>query len=434
LLPKSGSGHVKSSPERSAPKILLVAEHASAVFGGEALIPYQYFKHLRELDLDVHLLVHERTRKELLAAFSSDNERIHFVSDSFINILCYKIGKLMPDRLAVFTVGVISHFDTQMRQRNVVQSLQHKFRFDIIHEPIPVSPKLPSMLFGLSAPVVIGPMNGGMDYPPNYKMDSVFERFIVRCFRLSAGFWNAVFPGKQRAALLLVANKRTYDALPTTLKSKRIVEFVENGVDVNLFSPQTRLTAHKTFRIIHIGRLVDVKRVDLLLAACSKLIGKIEFQLDLVGDGPLRGLLEAQAERLSLNSYVRFHGRLPQATTAELLRDADLMVLTSMRECGGAVVLEAMASGVPVIAAKWGGPADYVTADSGMLIPPATPQVFVDELTKVMIWMAQNERERVMMGKAGRERATELYDWHRKARALVKIYRDVLVLGTPKAI
>ena len=53
-----------------------------------------------------------------------------------------------------------------------------------------------------------------------------------------------------------------------------------------------------------------------------------------------------------------------------LLRNSDIMVLPSMRECGGAVVLEAMASGVPVIAAKWGGPADYISEGTGILIPP----------------------------------------------------------------
>src|SRR5262245_54849988 len=172
------------------PKILLVAEHASAVFGGEALIPFQYFKHLRETGVDVHLLVHERTQNELRCAFSSDHERLHFVSDSLVNIWCHNLGKLMPDRLAVFTVGVISHFDTQIRQRNLVRSLLQKYRFDIVHEPIPVSPKLPSMLFGLSVPVIIGPMNGGMDYPPNYKADSHFERLIVWCLRSTTDFWN----------------------------------------------------------------------------------------------------------------------------------------------------------------------------------------------------------------------------------------------------
>src|SRR4051812_3350452 len=81
-------------------RILLVAEHASAAFGGEALIPFQYFKHLRKMNVDVHLLVHERTRKELEESFSEDRDRLQFVSDSRLNIWCYKIGRRMPDRLA----------------------------------------------------------------------------------------------------------------------------------------------------------------------------------------------------------------------------------------------------------------------------------------------------------------------------------------------
>ena len=99
--------------------------------------------------------------------------------------------------------------------------------------------------------------------------------------------------------------------------------------------------------IIYLGRLVDWKRVDLLIDACGKLIGKVNFQVHIVGDGPLRGTLERQVQQMSLADHVQFHGRLPQAAAAELLRSSDIMVLPSMRECGGAVVLEAMASAVP---------------------------------------------------------------------------------------
>src|SRR5262249_10643664 len=204
-------------------RILLVAEHASAAFGGEALVPFQYFKRLREMHIDVHLLVHERTRAELSAAFPGDQDRLHFVADSRLNIWCYKIGSLMPDRLAVFTVGAISHFETQFRQRRLARALVRRYGFNIVHEPIPVSPKLPSLLFGLPAPVIIGPMNGGMDYPPNYRLDSRFERIVVSVLRWSAAFWNMILPGKRQAALLLVANKRTLEALPVPLKSKKVV-------------------------------------------------------------------------------------------------------------------------------------------------------------------------------------------------------------------
>lgn len=415
-----------SNNEITLPKVLIVAEHASAVFGGEALIPFQYFKRLRQRGLDVHLLVHERTRAELSEAFPAEHARIHFVHDSLVNILCHKLGKMLPDRLAVFTFGVISHLNTQIRQRRRLVSLHEQYKFDIVHEPIPVSPKLPSMLFGLAVPVVIGPMNGGMDFPPNYHMDNLFERAAMAVLRWTASFWNMILPGKKQASLLLVANKRTYEALPPSLKTNRVIEFVENGVDLELFKPRHVSPASKTFRILHIGRLVDVKRVDLLIDACARLKHRIDFKLDLVGDGPLRSSLESLVSDLGLAELVTFRGRLAQTKAAALLRDADLMVLSSMRECGGAVVLEAMASGVPVIAARWGGPSDYMTEDTGILIPPGTPKTFVNELAEAMLWMAENPRLRENMGKQGRRRAAELYDWNSKAGALVEMYQGVL--------
>ena len=211
------------------PKVLLVAEHASAMFGGEALIPFQYFKRLREIGVDVHLLVHERTRKELCEAFPHDLDRLHFVADSFVNIWCSRIGRLMPDRLAVFTLGAFSHLDTQVRQRRMARMLVRSHRFDLVHEPIPVSPKLPSLMFGLAAPVIIGPMNGGMDYPPNYNLATSIEGSIVSGLRWTAAFWNAILPGKKGAALLLVANRRTYEALPVRPKGNKSLSLLKTA-------------------------------------------------------------------------------------------------------------------------------------------------------------------------------------------------------------
>ena len=153
---------------------------------------------------------------------------------------------------------------------------------------------------------------------------------------------------------------------------------------------------------------------------------KIKFRVDVVGDGPLRADLESQVRRLGLTSHVQFHGWLPHVEAAAILRKADVMVLPSMEECGGAVVLEAMATAIPVIAAKWGGPADYITPDTGILVPPATPDQFIDELAKAMLWMAENPKARAEMGHAGRQRAADKYDWRAKVRALLTIYEDVL--------
>lgn len=406
-------------------KLLLVAEHASARFGGEALIPYQYFKHLRQLGVDIHLLVHERTRHELCEAFPNDVDRLHFVTDSRINVYCYKLGKWLPERLAVFTLGALSHFDTQIRQRRVAKSLVAIHGFDVLHEPIPVSPKLPSMMFGLGAPVIIGPMNGGMDYPPNYDLVGRMERLIISVLRGTSSICNAIVPGKRQAAVILVANSRTADALPANIKHPRILQFAENGVDLERFRVGRTGARDDGMRIIFLGRLVDCKRVDLLLSACDELVGRLNFRLHIVGDGPLRSSLEAQARETSLAQYTVFHGFLPQAEAAELLRNCDVMVLPSMRECGGAVVLEAMAAGLPVIATKWGGPTDYVTQDTGILIPPEEPEKFIGLLADALLWMAKNPTPREGMGRAGRQRVERLYDWRLKAEKLLGIYQDV---------
>jgi len=277
-------------------KPLIVAEHASAKFGGEALIPFQYFKHMREINVEVHLLVHERTREELRESFPRDVERLHFVSDSRINVWCHRLGGLLPDRLTNFTVGALSHLDTQVRQRRLANVLIRSHGFNIIHEPIPVSPKQPSMMFGLSVPVVIGPMNGGMDYPPNYDFASRFERAMIALLRWTSSFWNRIFPGKSQASLLLVANKRTLDALPSSIKRKRILEVPENGVDLERFCCRVAEQKSERFLIVYLGRLVDWKRVDLLIEACAKLPRTLEFNLEIIGDGVLRNNLQDQVD------------------------------------------------------------------------------------------------------------------------------------------
>ena len=115
--------------------------------------------------------------------------------------------------------------------------------------------------------------------------------------------------------------------------------------------------------------------------------------------------------RTGMKDYVKFHGFLPQAVVAELLRASNAMVLPSMRECGGAVVLEAMASGVPVIAANWGGPVDYISEGAGFLIPPDTPEEFVKGLARAMVWLSKNPEVGAQIGQAARARALQLYDW-----------------------
>ncbi len=147
--------------------------------------------------------------------------------------------------------------------------------------------------------------------------------------------------------------------------------------------------------------------------------------LDIIGDGPDKPQLEAQAKALGLGEKVTFSGWMAPKAAGARLGEADVLVFPSLRECGGAVVMEAMAVGLPVIAANWGGPADYVGRDgSGMLVEPTTRESFVASLTDSMSQLAASPERVEEMSRLARQRAERVFDWEARVDALLKVYRE----------
>lgn len=420
-------------------KILIVAEHASARFGGEAALALHYFRVLRRRGISTWLVVHERTRRELCESFDEDQQWIHFVTDNWLHRALWRLGKHLPAGLASFTTAFGIRLVTQISQRRIVRQLVLKEQISVVHQPMPVSPKEPSLIYDVGAPVIIGPMNGGMDFPlPFRSMQGLAEKLSLRLGRFLAAFLNYLIPGKRRAALLLVANERTRLALPEGV-SKNVSTLVENGVNLALWSGAALCPQQDSGSITHfvfMGRLIPLKGVDLLLEAFALACREIQATLTIIGDDIERGPLEIQARKLGLTDAmpekerkagkVRFLGWLSQPECAAALKATDVLVLPSLRECGGAVVLEAMALGIPVIATDWGGPADYLDPSCGILVAPISKVGFILELTKAMIRMAKNPAEREHMGIAGQTKVISEFDWEVKVDKMLEFYRQVV--------
>src|ERR1700742_4635568 len=122
-------------------RICIVAEHASNRFGGEAVLPLHYFTQLRKRKIEAWLVVHSRTRAELEALFPDDKHRIHFINDNWMHKLLFRISSLLPRRLGEMTVGLFSQLITQHEARGVVRKLIPREAIDVVHQPIPVSPR-----------------------------------------------------------------------------------------------------------------------------------------------------------------------------------------------------------------------------------------------------------------------------------------------------
>src|SRR5580698_8360596 len=186
-------------------RICIVAEHASKSFGGEAILPFHYFRLLRSLGVESWMVVHARTRNELSELFPDDLDRILFVPDLWIHKLINHLSGYLPRRLSMSTLGLLSQIITQFCQKEIVRRLIRDKQISLIHQPIPVAPKFPSVLYGLGVPVVIGPLNGGMQYPPAFRSA---EPWIARVGVAIAGRFvdlvHGLLPGKRRADVVLV--------------------------------------------------------------------------------------------------------------------------------------------------------------------------------------------------------------------------------------
>ncbi len=404
---------------------VIAAMHASAQFGGEAILPLHYFRLLRKRGIEAWLVVHERTRSELSTLLADDVERIHFLPDRLFHRARVHVGQLVSHPLVDLPLDLAMITSAQLDQRRAVRALVQRVGATVVHEPIPVSPRAPSLMSDIGAPVVIGPMNGGMSYPPGFpRFQSRSAGAVIRAARSASAAVHLVMPGKRRATTLLVANERTRRALPAGC-APHVLELVENGVDFTLFAPRARQRPWSALpRFAFVGRLVEWKAVDLLLAAAAKALARAQLELIIIGDGALRAGLEAQSRALGIEGRVTFTGFLTQEECAEQLADADALVLPSLYECGGAVVLEAMAMGLPVIATRWGGPADYLDDETGILVEPRGEEPFVEELAAALVRLADNWELRHRLGSAARMRVQEHFDWERKIDHILDIYRD----------
>jgi glycosyltransferase involved in cell wall biosynthesis len=163
-------------------------------------------------------------------------------------------------------------------------------------------------------------------------------------------------------------------------------------VDTELFYPSEPGEAvpgqGRKIKLLHVSGLKKLKNVGGILKVVKKVREtRGDFEFHVVGDGEEREVLEQMAAEMGLlNSEVFFHGQKTAAEVAEEMRKADFFVLFSDYENSPCVIVEAMASGLPVIAVDVGGIPEMVNEKTGILVPPKDEE----ELLKALISMMDN--------------------------------------------
>ncbi|MCM3768608.1 glycosyltransferase family 1 protein [Neobacillus niacini] len=204
------------------------------------------------------------------------------------------------------------------------------------------------------------------------------------------------------------------------------LEIFPRGVDCKLFHPHYDPATVKSlyrsqgkYLLTYVGRLAPEKDPETLLAVAKSMPAELNEKIQwlIIGDGPLREKLEAQAP-----TNVIFTGYLNGKSLAQAYSASDLFVFPSATETFGNVVLEALASGIPVIGANSGGVKNIIKCgENGILCTPGN----VEEFTKAIIHLIKNSSIRKQMGGAGRNYALT-QSWNRIFENLIWQYTEVI--------
>jgi glycosyltransferase involved in cell wall biosynthesis len=216
----------------------------------------------------------------------------------------------------------------------------------------------------------------------------------------------------------VVSNSAGLRELALRTDPKQEIPIIPNGVDIGQFFPAERKGVDiGTVSILVVSRLTPRKGIRFLIRALSLLPDSV--RLVVAGDGDERPALEALAAESGVAERVSFMGGVPHDTLPDVYREADIFCLPSLNEGMSNTVLEAIASGLPVVATVTGGTDELVTdGRNGYLVEMRSPEALAEGIGK----LAADAALRARMGEASRSHA-ESMDWSSVAGRYADAYR-----------
>jgi len=303
--------------------------------------------------------------------------------------------------------------------------------FDLVLRLLPITAVLPSpfsfFLRKGPIPFVIGPINGGLPWPPGFSQLEKQKEWVssLRNLYRYMPFARSTY---RDAAAIIAASSQTCGEFA---RYKDKVFFIpENGINPSLCSEVVRNgKGDARLELVFVGGLVPRKACDLALRAAASLLRNDLASLTVLGDGPERNSLEQLAKTLGIGKNVVFRGWVSHAETLNCLRSADVLLFPSVRDFGGGVVFEALACGAVPVVADFGGPGDIVRLDVGFKAPVTNESDLVSHLEKALTDLAQNRTYLEQLRRQGMIYARERLSWSGKAQDTTKVLDWVLKRG-----
>jgi len=418
-------------PEK--PRVLLIAEAANPEWSS---IPLEGWSHARALAqiVDGHLVTQVRNRRAILDAGLVEGRDFTAIDSETAARPIYRLSNALRGGKGKgwTTITALSTFAYYYFEQLVWKQFGPQIaarEFQIVHRLTPLSPTTPSLLASrcrrVGVPFILGPLNGGLPWPRHLSGIRVAEHEWLSYVRWAHRFLPAYRSTRRDATAILIGSMATWEQMPEQYRDK-CVYIPENAIDPERF-PQTRTRcASRPIRLIFIGRLVPYKGADMALEAAAPLLRDGIMTLDILGEGPHRFVLERIVEQEGVGTSVVFHGEVKHQAVCQFLLNSDLLVFPSIREFGGAVVLEAMAVGSVPMIVNYGGPAELVTEKTGFRVELGNRSEIIRRLREALTRIAADPSTIDQKSQAAICRARGQFTWQAKAEQVWEVYRWVL--------
>jgi glycosyltransferase involved in cell wall biosynthesis len=295
--------------------------------------------------------------------------------------------------------------------------------YDVVLRLLPVPAVLPSpFAFFLRKgpiPFVIGPVSGGLPWPPGFSHAKKQKEWIagLRGLYRFLPFGRSTY---RHAAAIIAGASQTHSEFASY--QDKLFFLLENGVSGSLCSEGPRFSERNSqLNLIFVGGLYPVKACDLALRAATPLLRSDLARFTVVGDGPERGRLERLTRSLGIEKAVSFCGWVSHDEVQQRLQQADVLVFPSVRDNSPAVVFEALAAGAVPVVADFGGPGDTVHPGVGYKVPLTNESDLVSQMEKILISLAQDRNLLNRLRQQGIAYAREHLTWDAKAQRITQV-------------
>jgi glycosyltransferase involved in cell wall biosynthesis len=315
------------------------------------------------------------------------------------------------------------------------QRLHAEKPFDLAHQTTYCGYREPGQAWRLGVPFVWGPVGGTQAFPTAYLAELAPRDAWIELCRNAINAWQLRFSRRvhgamRRAAVVVAATQKAADDIQKATGRVTPV-LLETALDIPIVPERAPRQPGEPLRILWSGRLRAWKTLPLLLKALPLLPPDVDWRLRILGVGPSEKAWRRQAEKLGVADRIEWLGWPDYRSTLPHYQWADAFAFTSMRDTSGTGLLEALASGTPIVGVDHQGAADIMTPDCALPVAVGSPKETITGMAVALTRLAREPDMWRRLSEGARAEASRRL-WEGQAEAVLQWY-DAAVSPAPQA-